>query len=324
MEPFYSKVFGQTWRTIKQNFHLLFFGLFASLLGFNEIKMIFDFQNNTPDFLGSWLTGWWASIQQLISSNQIQWSQSDTLITLIGLFIIFAIILILAISSQGALIYSAAKYNKNGKSKTSDGLAVALEKFWPLLGINLINTIIGYFFISFVITPLVDLIAVNTGLTFYFLLSIIVFFLLVPLVIMLSFATRFGMAYIMLRDQKLWEAFNNGWELFRANWLITVESAITILIAAVIYTALGFALLAFVFAPFIVLALLLQITPVVFYLLIIIGAFALVVVFILITSLFGAYYNLLWANIFLRLTGRVKSHSKIHRIAHRHFPALTK
>ncbi len=132
------------------------------------------------------------------------------------------------------------------------------------------------------------------------------------------------MAYIMLRDQKLWEAFNNGWELFRANWLITVESAITILIAAVIYTALGFALLAFVFAPFIVLALLLQITPVVFYLLIIIGAFALVVVFILITSLFGAYYNLLWANIFLRLTGRVKSHSKIHRIAHRHFPALTK
>lgn len=324
MEPFYSKVFGQTWRTIKQNFHLLFFGLFASLLGFNEIKMIFDFQNNTPDFLGSWLTGWWASIQQLISANQIQWSQSDTLITLIGLFIIFAVILILAVSSQGALIYSAAKYNKNGKSKTGDGLAIALEKFWPLLGINLINTLIGYFFISFVITPLVDLIAVNTGLTFYFLLSIIVFFLLVPLVIMLSFATRFGMAYIMLRDQKLWEAFNNGWELFRANWLITVESAITILIAAVVYTALGFALLAFVFAPFIVLALLLQITPVIFYLLIIIGAFALVVVFILITSLFGAYYNLLWANIFLRLTSRVKSHSKIHRIAHRHFPALTK
>ncbi|MDQ5938864.1 MAG: hypothetical protein QG642_554, partial [Patescibacteria group bacterium] len=35
MEPFYRKIFAQSWQIIKQNFHLLFFGLFASLLGFN-------------------------------------------------------------------------------------------------------------------------------------------------------------------------------------------------------------------------------------------------------------------------------------------------
>ena len=324
MEPFYRKIFSQSWQLIKQNFQLLFFGLFASLLGFNEIKMVFDFQNATPDFLGSWLITWWTNIQKLAGNSAINWSQADSFIMLIGLFIIFAIIVILAISSQGALIYNASKFLKNGRSKTNNGLAVALDKFWPLLGINLINTIIGYFFIAFIISPLVGLIAINSGLTFYFLLSLIVFFLLVPLIVTLSFATRFGMGYIVIYNQPLWKAFNNGWELFRANWIITIESAITILIFTVIYVALGLAAMAFIFAPFIVLALLMQISPIVFYLLIILGAFATVVVFLLITSFFGAFYNLLWTNIFLCLNGKAPSYSKVHRLAYRHLPALTR
>ncbi len=324
MEPFYRKIFSQSWQIIKQNFHLLFFGLFASLLGFNEVKMAFNFQNASPDFLGSWIITWWRSIERLATQNQINWSMLDSYITLIGLFIIYAIILILAISSQGALIYSAAKYAKNGKAKSNNALAVALEKFWPLLGINLINTVIGYFFIIFVISPMIDLVTVKNGLTFYFLLSLIVFFLLVPLIVMISFATRFGMAYIMIYNQKLWAAFNNGWELFRANWMITIESAITILMFAIAYVVIGFAAIAFVFAPFLVLALLMQMSPLVFYLLIIIGAFAAIAIFLLITSFFGAFYNLLWTNIFLRLNGKTPSHSKIHRFAHKNLPALTR
>lgn len=324
MEPFYRKIFAQSWQMIKQNFHLLFFGLFASLLGFNEVKMAFNFQNASPDFLGSWIITWWHSIQKLATQNQINWSMIDSYITLIGLFIIYAIILILAISSQGALIYSAAKYAKNGKAKSNSALAIAIEKFWPLLGINLINTVIGYFFIIFVISPMISLVAVNSGLTFYFLLSLIIFFLLIPLVVMISFATRFGMAYIVIHNQKLWTAFNNGWELFRANWLITVESAITILIFAIAYVIIGFAAIAFVFAPFLVLALLMQMTPPVFYLCIIIGSFAAIAIFLLITSFFGAFYNLLWANIFIRLNGKTASHSKIHRFAHKNLPRLTR
>ncbi|MFA6253551.1 MAG: hypothetical protein WCV69_04815 [Patescibacteria group bacterium] len=324
MEPFYRKIFSQSWQLIKQNFQLLFFGLFASLLGFNEIKMVFDFQNATPDFLGSWLVTWWTNIQRLAGNTTINWSQADSFIMLVGLFIIFAIIVILAVSSQGALIYNASKFLKNGRGKTNNGLAVALDKFWPLLGINLINTILGYFFIAFIISPLVELIAINSGLTFYFLLSLIVFFLLVPLIVTLSFATRFGMAYIVIYNQPLWKAFNNGWELFRANWIITIESAITILIFTVIYVAIGLATLAFIFAPFIVLAMLMQISPIVFYILVVLGAFVTVVVFLLITSFFGAFYNLLWANIFLRLNGKTPSYSKVHRLAHRHLPALTR
>lgn len=324
MEPFYRKIFGQSWQLIKQNYQLLFFGLFASLLGFNEIKMIFDFQNTTPDFLGSWVITWWESGQKLIAIKPLNWSMADGYITLIGLFIIYAIILILAISSQGVLIHKAAKFLKSGKSKNGNSLAVALEKFWPLLGINLINTLIGYFFIIFIINPMIGLVAINSGLSFYFLLSIIIFFLLIPLMVILSFATRFGMSYIIIYNQPLWKAFNNGWELFRANWLITIESAITILMFSIIYIAIGFAAIAFIFAPFIVLALIMQISPLVFYILIILGSLAAVIIFLLVTSFFGAYYNLLWANIFLRLNGKTANHSKVHRFAHRHLPALTR
>jgi hypothetical protein len=324
MEPFYRKIFSQSWQIIKQNFHLLFFGLFASLLGFNEIKMAFNFQGANPDFLGSWVITWWNSIQKLASQNQIDWSMADSYITLIGLFIIYAIILILSVSSQGALIHSASKYLKSSKGKVNNSLAVALEKFWPLLGINLINTLIGYFFIVFVISPMISLIVVNSGLTFYFLLSLIVFFLLIPLMVMISFATRFGMAYIVIYNQSLWKAFNNGWELFRANWMITVESAITILLFSIIYIVVGMAAIAFIFTPFIVLALLMQVSTVVFYLLVVLGSFAAIATFLLITSFYGAFYNLLWANIFIRLNGKAPSHSKIHRFAHRNLPALTR
>lgn len=324
MEPFYSKIFGQSWQLIKQNFHLLFFGLFASLLGFNEVKMIFDFQNDSPDFLGSWLITWWTSIQQLTSSTTIDWSKSDSFAILLGVFIIFAIILILAVSSQGALIYNASKYLKNAKVKGTNGLNVALEKFWPLLGINLINTAIGYFFVTFIVSPMIEMIATKDGFSFYFLLSLIIFFLLVPLMITLSFATRFGMAYIVINNQKLWPAFNNGWELFRVNWVIVVESAITILLFSIFYMAIGFAVLAFIFAPFLVLALLMQITPLVFYIFIILGSFAAVISFLIITAFFGAFYNILWANIFLRLNSKTPSHSKVHRLAHRHLPILTR
>ena len=325
MEPFYRKIFGQSWQVIKQNFHLLFFGLFASLLGFNEIKMVFDFQGANPDFLGSWIITWWNSIQKLASQGQfINWSMTDSYITLIGLFIIYAVILILSISSQGALIHSAAKHLKNGRNKANSSLAVSLEKFWPLLGINLINTVIGYFFIIFVISPMINLIAINSGLMFYFLLSLIIFFLLIPLMVMISFATRFGMGYIVIYNQTLWQAFNNGWELFRANWVITIESASTIILFSIIYIVIGFASIAFIFSPFIVLALLMHISPMVFYLLIIIGSFAAIAVFLLVTSFYGAFYNLLWANIFLRLNGKGPSHSKVHRLAHKHLPALTR
>lgn len=70
------------------------------------------------------------------------------------------------------------------------------------------------------------------------------------------FATRFGMAYIVIYNQSLWQAFNNGWELFRANWIITIESAITILLFSIVYIVVGMASIAFIFTPFIVLALL--------------------------------------------------------------------
>ncbi len=324
MEPFYRKIFAQSWQIIKQNFHLLFFGLFASLLGFNEMKMAFNFQGTSPDFLGSWMITWWNTIQKISSQNYISWSMTESYVALIGLFIIYAIILILSVSSQGALIHSAGKYLKTTKGKVSNSLSVALEKFWPLLGLNLINTIIGYFFIVFVVSPMIELIAVKTGLIFYFLLSLIVFFLLIPLMVMISFATRFGMAYIVIYNQPLWKAFNNGWELFRANWIITIESAITILLFSIVYIVVGMAAIAFIFTPFIVLALLMQVSPLIFYLLIILGSFAAVATFLLVTSFYGAFYNLLWANIFLRLNGKTPSHSKVHRLAHSHLPVLTR
>ncbi|MFA5126982.1 MAG: hypothetical protein WC465_03220 [Patescibacteria group bacterium] len=129
MEPFYRKIYGQTWQLIKQNLHLLFFGLFASLLGFNEIKMIINWQESSPDLVSNGLANLWLYLK-IIVVNGINLQNMDPFVASIGLFILFGIILVLSTCSQGALMYSAAEKNKSaqGKKKMNSGLQIALPE----------------------------------------------------------------------------------------------------------------------------------------------------------------------------------------------------
>jgi len=199
-----------------------------------------------------------------------------------------------------------------------------LDRFWSLLGLNIVNSLIGYFFLVMVIKPLVEIAALNTNLPYYFLITVVIFFLLIPIVIAISFATRYGVGYVMIYKQPFKTAFNNGWELFRINWLITVESALAIMLTTILYFIIMFAVVAIVFAPFLILAYMLAVNLTMFQVFIVLGAIISIILLLLGTAFYGAYYNLLWSYIFLRLTSRTPSYSKIHRLAHKHLPSLAR
>ncbi len=319
MGSFYKKIYSKSWQAIKKNFYLLFFGLFVSILGFNEIKTILSLPEANPDFISSNIVSLVNSIR-VISVANITTSNLPALLNLIGVFIVLTIVIILAISSEGALI---ASVKQNGNNKFKKYFQIGIEKFWPLLGINIINALIGYFFILIIIEPLLYFTVNMPTNILYLLLSLVVFFVLIPIVIIISFVTRYGAAYVVLKNQGLWKAFVNGWSLFKINWLITIENAILILFVTTIFYIILFTMVTISFIPFIALLSIISTNMILFWISTTLGSMLAVTVFLLGSSIYGAYYNLVWANLFLELTTPGKSHSKLHRVAKKYLPKLT-
>jgi len=328
---FYGKIYPVAWQIIKKNYYLLFFGLFASVLGFfSEANSFINLNGDQPDFISTNIIQWGRIMKALMESGTTIGSFSG-LLGVVSIFVVMAIVIVVTVSSQGALIHSA--YYNNLKSKNKDkgaffkeNFRVGLDKFWPLLGLGIINSFITFFCILLIINPLVYFITMmNLGPIMFLLLSIIVFFILIPLVIMVSFVTRYGAAYIVIKNQKLLDAFVNGWLLFKANWLVTIENAIVLFFVTIIYSFALSALLALTFIPIFIVSLLMSDANIVFsYIISSLGSFIAILALFVGVAIFGAFYNIIWANVFLHLVGPGKSQSKIHRLAEKHLPHLAK
>lgn len=318
---FYRKVYPRAWQLVKSNPIIWFFGLFASLLGFYEIKIIFNLSDKFPDFISSNIKSW-LDIFMAFSTITIRWSNLPDVLALFGLFVLFSTVTILAISSQAALTYSAGLQGKKTIKETlGQQLKNGVDKFWPVFGLNIVNSLIGYFFVSLVLSPIIYFLSNTNNWLIYIILGIFTFFILIPLVIIISFVTRYGIAYVVLKNQKFTEAFVNSWILFRVNWIITIENAFLLLILTFLALVAIISSMVFVFVPFLIMA---SALPFLELMIITIGLFLVAVVLILGSSVYTSFYNVVWANIFLELIAPGKSHSKIHRLAHKHLPVLTR
>lgn len=318
---FYRKVYPKTWHLIKRNPTIWFFGMFASLLGFYEVKALFNFSDKFPDFISTNIQSW-IEIFITFSTVDMRWSNFPDIVALLGVFILFAILTILAVSSQAALTYSATeKDSKDIKEPLGKQLRKGVEKFWPVFGLNIINSLIGYFFVSMILSPIIMFVSNTSDWQVYILLSIFAFFILVPLIVIISFVTRYGIAYVVIKDQKFTEAFVNSWILFRVNWLITLENAV-LLVGVTFLTMIAIITsLIIVFIPLLMMA---RAIPFLSFMFMLIAFFLIAILLILGTSIYSAFYNVVWANVFLDLVAPGKSHSKLHRLAHKHLPRLTR
>ncbi|MFA6307470.1 MAG: hypothetical protein WCS88_02175 [Patescibacteria group bacterium] len=318
---FYRKVYPKAWQLVKKNPAIWFFGLFASLLGFYEIKILFNFSDKFPDFISANIISW-IDIFVAFSTINFGWSNLPDVLALFGLFILFSALTILTVSSQAAL--TRAAYFKDKKTiNESLGLQLnkGIDKFWPVFGLNIINSLIGYFFVTLVLVPIIYFLSSTSDWPIYIILGLFTFFVLMPLVVVISFVTRYGIAYIVIKNQKFTEAFVNSWLLFKLNWIITIENAVTLLAMTFIALVLMVSSMIFIFVPFIIIA---KIIPVLSFMFMLIGFFLIAVILIFGTSIYASFYNVVWGTVFLELIAPGKSHSKIHRIVHKHLPGLLK
>ncbi len=328
MESFYKKVYGQAWRIISTNWYLLFFGIFVVALGLTgEFKAITALDNE--DLLLASMMNWIEMLRALLV-NGVDMSNLPLLSQTVGVLFFFAILLVLGISSQGALINATAQNQKNGKNSNQGKLAanlnVGVDNFWPLLGLNLLNKLISFVFVAGVIAPITYAIYLShTPPMANFFVAIVLFFSFIPLSILISFVTRYGASFLILKRRPMITAFFDGWTLFRLNWLVSVEHALVISFLTGLYTIAIISLLALTATPFLILSyIVLQISQVAFWVIIFAGTLTAVIIFIIATSFYGTYYTVVWTQVFLKLTEKSKSLSKTERLIKKHVPFLAR
>jgi len=235
----YRSILYQAWKTTWKNKYLWYFGLFAVLLGnsggMETIIQLLSQQNDTGFYAG--LKAYIATGIFSATGAQGFWHFMTTdplsfiiLITVFLIFIVLGVFLLwLSVVSQAALVNNSARSATGKEHDFKHGLQIGIEKFWPTLGLNIVIKIFVALIVFLVSFP-VMLSMGRLSLTFTNSLFIILFVIFVPVVICVSFILRYAICYVVIKDQKIKEAVKNGWKLFIANWLISIEMALALLL----------------------------------------------------------------------------------------------
>lgn len=223
------QIFKQAFTIAFRNPSLWFFGFFAILLGsaagFEIIIGSYSF--TASDLLLSSLEGLYAG--GLFSMAAIGGTLSLLLTSPISLFIItILLLLVLGLSvliiwittvSQAVLLDSAVKIAAKKKSDWKESFRLGLDKFWPILGLNITMQFAGWFLFF-----LLSWLTINkfSGLNIIFLIALIIALVIILLV---SFTTKYAICGVVLRGWSFIESIKLSWKLFVKNWLVSLEFA---------------------------------------------------------------------------------------------------
>lgn len=332
MKSFYRPLLQDVWNVCWNNAFLWPLALCASFAGVTVVgtfQVLSDILNSEDffeiistggsDFITSTFVGWSRSF------DRIPWSSLDLadipyLLLFFFLLIIVLILTVIFISSEGGLIYATSSVLDGKKPTYLTSFRRGLDTFWHLFGIYIVYNLLTRIATLLIIVPLLYTAAVARPGKGIGVLTL-VYLVLIPMLVILNLVMRYSLMYIVIQGQTIRNAFFNAWLLFRANWVISLETSLVIM--AII--AIGFGLFAVVLIPLIVVIItlfgsFLSISSVAFQLFVIFGLMLLLVLVTFFTVFFTSYQMALWVAVFKRLTAGGHA-SKIHRMT-RHLPWL--
>ncbi|MDO8668137.1 MAG: hypothetical protein Q7K35_03490 [bacterium] len=319
--PFYRNILKQSWKLTWKNKYLWVFGIFAALLG-NGYGLEILFNNAYGDSGQSLFPAW----QRIVStgvfsaktySNIGNLFKNDTLnimIYLVILLIVLAILIFLVwlvVVSQAAVVASSAAIIKQKKSSLREGMDSGRLNFWPVLALNILTKTVIYMMFAVISLPIIFSQESFNANLFYVLALIIA----APLAIILSFIMKYAIAYVIIYGSKAGQALKQSWQLFKDNWLISLEMAV-ILFFINFLVGLGTILAILALAvPFLFLGLLF------YYSLALVGSWLIVILaltgFLSIIMIVGASLSVFqiasWTSLFLELDKK-RGTSKLVRI----------
>jgi len=229
----YRRFLVQAWKNTWANKYLWFFGLFAVLIGSTgELDLLFQNFNDVatkglfPGIREYWATGFF-SAQGLTNFGNLMLADSFSLLIVLTIlaigFLLSCFLLWFSVVSQGALVFNYSRLLANKSHSYNNGLEQGMKKFWPVLGLNVIQKAIVYLAFLILALPIVFwLYRPSIGQSLFFIIAYLVF---IPISIIASFVVKYAIGYVVIKGEKIVDSFRKGWELFLANWLISVEMA---------------------------------------------------------------------------------------------------
>ncbi len=315
----YRNVLKKAWEISWHYKYLWFFGLFATILWSGGEYDFIMYIINSSD--GGFLLG----LQQLsqsgvlspaIFANAAQAIAGDPVSFIIIIVILMIILALLAflvwlvIISQIAIISSSAKISTSATVNFKEAIDSGLEHFWKVFSLNLLQKII----ISALVAITLWLMAVG-GTKVNIAAQVLVFVFMLLLSVFIAFITKYAINYIVVKNKGFKESIVDAWQLFRENWLVTVE--MTLLVA---FISVGVALATIFFmltvsSPFVFIALLaLKYGSMLsFWLTVLTAAMVFLVLAFLIGAIFTVFQNASWTILFLELAS-AGAKSKIMRL----------
>jgi hypothetical protein len=305
----YGDLIRDAFRITLHNRFLWFFGFFAGGTGTN-------FFGNVPSGGGNFNPDDFQQSSTMLSAIQVGQGLSSAVL-IVGIVIVVLILallfIFLAIVSQGALADSVAAIDRGEGRRFGTAFGSGMGNFWRVLGYYILFFLVALGLIVVIAIPVALLIGgtfaatQSTGarISVAVVVGLLALLLLIVVFIPLSIIAQYALRDIVVRRERVLGSVASGYSLFRRNigrslllWLIQIGLSIGIAIAFILVLLIVGLVLAI---PAIVLAVAGSSTTA----LVVAGAPAVLIVFVLflvLSGAIGAFSHAYWTLAYLRLT----------------------
>lgn len=310
----FSAIFRQAWQNVWRQKYLWFFGLFVALVT-QEVEVIlrnyYTFTEQTLS-LDSWRELFRSGFGETFT-NLWDAFTGTPMMAVVGSILALAIIAVfvwLMVLSIGSLIHSAMQWDQKKPATFAASLAVGRKTFWRNFLILLATKVIDYgvlvlmaLLVSLMIFHPVGLVASGLLIVATFIVSLLV-----------SFVAKYASCYVVLKNQSAADAIRSGWQLFRRNWVDSIEMALLTFVINFVVNLLLVLLIVLIAVPFFILILVLSnaeyLTMANF--LLGIGVTLVLLVTVIVGSALSSFQFSAWVVVFLRL----HEGNRVSRIMH--------
>ena len=318
MTSLYRRILYKAWLITKKYYYLWPLGFFVAFLGNGgEYQMLLDQIEKigtSPESLFNFKTLFNGALFQGWDFNIIRGF-------FLILFFVFVLALILSfiwlvISSIAGFMEGVVLAEKNEKKTLLKLILSGSKNFKAVFGIYFFAKTIIYGLLIFILSPilLTTLARDNESLNVF--IIFLNFLIFVPIAIIVSFVARFATAYVVFQGQKMVEALKNGWRLFVANWLISLEMAAILFIINILIGFVFYVFSRILFSVFFMTGIIETMkTPGAFWNIMLAPTIIIALLFLFLGAILATYQTSAWTLLYLRLTEGRKAYSKLVRWA---------
>lgn len=304
-----------------QNKWLWVLGFFAALAGnggeyeiiARNLKHIENEQvgfNNFRDFLQS---GGLSTVSENLKEFFLGASGAGSILILL-LVALGLSFLWLMIVSQGGLINGIYQTIKGKKSLLSENFRFGRKVFWKILGVNVIRFLFVLFFLLIVDVPLIGFYLISGKACWVIAAIIYSFIILIPISVIVEFISKYALLFIVTTGDGAISGLKKGWQLFLKNWIISLEMAVVLFLANIVFGLILISSVIAVSLPFVFIGIMFLLTGLTIAVNVtaIIGVLLISVLIILAGSWLSTFQYTSWVQLFVKLNEE-KLFSKIAR-----------